>query len=351
MPSQLITRQVSPFFAFFIVAIITIALSIFSFQRTLVSTAGHDGWMAIILSALMVHVMIGLMYKMLNQHHTIVDVQKQVFGKVLGTCLSIYWIFYFTLYAMVDLVSYVEIIRTWIYPEVAPGVFFFLLLFITYLLAMAGFRAIVGISVLAILVTPPFLLFSRWPYSQTQWGSLFPIGNHSLGDLWAATQDMTYPFLGIEILLMAFPFIREAQQSHKWAQLGVTFSTIIYLVSFILPVLYFHEHHLATILWPMLSLWRIEYFGISLWILTLLPNLAFQLWAASRVAKQTIHIYQSHAVRGLSLLIFGSAFFFTTHFEIESISSFTFDVGFYTFFVYLPLLFLLQTIITRRDSA
>lgn len=344
------TRQLSPFFAFFIVAVTTIGLAIFSFQRRLVSFAGHDGWMVIIIAALMVHVVIGIMYKMLNQHHTIVDVHTQVFGERLGSFLSLYWIFYYSLYVLVNLAPYAELLRTWLFPEVASGVFFFVLLFLTYLFTTAGFRTIVGISALGVLVTPPFFFFLDWPYGQMQWGSLFPIGNHPVRDLWSVTPDMTYGFLGFEVLLMAYPFMKEAPRSHKWAQLGVTFSMILYLFCFIIPVLYLHEHHLVTIIWPMLYLWDMEYFGISLWILTLLPNMALGLWAASRVAKQTIRISQRHAVRGLSLLIFGSAFFFTTRLEIENLTSFTTSLTFYTLFVYLPLLFLLQSIITKRRS-
>ncbi|MBB6450956.1 hypothetical protein HNR44_002946 [Geomicrobium halophilum] len=345
---SMLTKQLSPFFAFFVVTVMQIGVGIFTFQRTIVSIVGHDGWIAIILSALMVHVVIWILYKMLNQYQTIVDVQKGVFGKGLGTFVSLYWILYYSLFVLTLLIGYTEILRTWLFPEVANGVLFFVLLFLAYLFTMSGLRTIVGISVLAVLMGLPIFFLSRFPYGQMQFRSLFPVWDHSFLDLWSAIGLMTFQYLGFEILLMAYPFIREAPRSHKWAQLGVTFSMITYLIGFILPVLYFHENHLAVITWPTLSFWRMEYFGMSIWIILLLPNMALGLWAASRVAKQTLKISQRHAVWGLSPLIFGCAFLFTDQWEIEAISSFTSSLGFFTIFVYLPLLFLIQTMITKR---
>ncbi|QDI90201.1 hypothetical protein EPH95_02625 [Salicibibacter halophilus] len=347
-PQSMVTKQVSPFFVFFIVAVQTIGVAIMSFQRMLVSAAGHDGWMVIIFSALMVHVVIWIMYKMLNHHHTIVAIQTQVFGTKLGTVLNVYWIFYFSLYVLVNLVPFVEVIHTWLFPDVSFGLYFIVILFLAYLLTVAGFRTVVGISVLGSLLIPPFLLFIQWPYGQIQWGSLFPIGSHSILDLWSVIPDMTYPFLGFEVLLMAYPFIKEARRSHKWAQLGVSVSVFMYLFCFILPVLYFDEQHLVTILWPLITIWRMEYVGIPIWLFTLLPNMSLGLWAASRVTKQTVHISQRQALRGITLFIFGSAFFFTTHFDIESLTSFTTSLAFYTLFVYLPILGLVHIILVKR---
>ncbi|SDJ18134.1 spore germination protein (amino acid permease) [Natribacillus halophilus] len=343
-----VTRQVSPFFAFFIVTTTQIGVGIFSFQLSLISFAGHDGWIAVILSALLIHVVIWLIYKLLPTHHTIVDIHQKVFGKWIGAFVSLYFLFYYSLFALVTLVVYTQILRVWLFPEISPWVFFLVLGALVYVFTMGGLRKILGASVLAVFITVTFLAFPHLPYGQMQLGSLFPIGDHAPMDLWLATKEMTFQYLGFEILLMAYPFLKDAPRSHKWAQYGVTFSMITYLVSFILPILYFHEHHLATILWPTLTLWNMEYFGMAAWSFVVLPNMALWLWAASRVAKQSINISQKHTVRGLSLLIFGSAFFFTTYRAIEDVLSFASGLGFYTFFVYLPILYILRMIIVKR---
>ncbi|WP_370543114.1 GerAB/ArcD/ProY family transporter [Geomicrobium sp. JCM 19055] len=179
-------------------------------------------------------------------------------------------------------------------------------------------------------------------------GSLFPVFDHSLHEMWQSTKTMTFQFLGFEVLLIAYPFIKQAPRSHKWAQLGLAFSMVIYLIAFILPVLYFHERHLLTIEWPTLTVWKMEYIGMSMWLLVLLPNMALGLWSASRIVKQTFNFSQRHSLRAISIALFGCALLFTTRIEIQSLSTFTNRLGFYTIFIYLPILCLLQRFILKR---
>ncbi|QQK74905.1 GerAB/ArcD/ProY family transporter [Salicibibacter cibarius] len=341
------TRQISPFLTFFIVTVMQVGVGVFTFQRLLVDIAGHDGWIAIIFSAVMVHIVIGLAYHMLREDETIIDVQKRIFGRIFGSFLGLYWIFYYSLFVLVILVSYVEILRVWLFPEVYSGVLFFITLFLVYLFVGGGLRMITGMSVLSVVLAIPFLFFSRFPYGQLQLGSLFPIWDHSIMDIAMAGQTMTFQFLGFEILFMAYPFIKEAPRSQKWAHFSVIISTMVYLFIFILPVLYFHEHHISTILWPTLSLWRMEYIGVSIWFMILVPNLALGLWAASRAVKQTIKISQRRSLQGLTLFVFAAAFFFVTRWEVEALSSFTGNLGFYSVFVYLPLLYVIEMIVTK----
>ncbi|AXF57154.1 GerAB/ArcD/ProY family transporter [Salicibibacter kimchii] len=344
----MMTRQIPPFLTFFIVTVMQVGVGVFTFQRPIVKMVGQDGWMAIIISALMVHIVIWLVYQMLKENETVVDVQKRVFGKILGSLLSAYWIVYYSLFVLVILVSYVEILRVWLFPEVYHGLLSFLLLFLVYLFVGGGLRMVTGISVLSVLLAVPFLLFTRFPYGQMQLGSLFPIWDHSVMDIWMATQTMTFQFLGFEVLFMAYPFIKEAPRSQKWAHLSVIVSTMVYLFTFVLPVLFFQEQHLSTIIWPTISLWRMEYLGVSIWFMILVPNLALGLWAASRAAKQTMKISQRRSLQGLMVIVFAGAFFFVTRWEIESLSSFTGELGLYTVFVYLPFLYLIERIVSKR---
>ncbi|QDI92291.1 hypothetical protein EPH95_14755 [Salicibibacter halophilus] len=344
----MMTRRIPPFLTFYIVTVMQVGVGVFTFQRPIVKIVGQDGWMAIIISALMLHIVIWLVYQMLQENETIIDIQTRVFGKILGSLLSVYWIVYYSLFVLVILVSYVEILRVWLFPEVYHGFLSFLLLALVYLFVGGGLRMVTGVSVLSVLLAIPFLVFSRFPYGQMQLGSLLPIWDHSIMDIWLATQMMTFQFLGFEVLFMAYPFIKEAQRSQKWAHFSVILSVMVYLFSFILPVLFFHEDHLSTIIWPTISLWRMEYLGVSIWFMILVPNLALGLWAASRAAKQTVKISQRRSLQGITVLIITAAFFFVTRWEIESLSSFTGNVGFYTVFVYLPLLYLIEMIVSRR---
>lgn len=47
---MMISKQLSPFFAFFIVAVMQIGVGIFTYAREIAAITGNDGWISILLA-------------------------------------------------------------------------------------------------------------------------------------------------------------------------------------------------------------------------------------------------------------------------------------------------------------
>ncbi|MCR8869548.1 spore germination protein [Peribacillus frigoritolerans] len=82
--------QISPFLVFFLIVKIQIGVGVLGFQRIIIQSAGHDAWMAVIISGVVFSLGIWGMYKLLNrQDMDLIGIQKRLFGKWLGGLLNI----------------------------------------------------------------------------------------------------------------------------------------------------------------------------------------------------------------------------------------------------------------------
>ncbi|MBR8645720.1 GerAB/ArcD/ProY family transporter [[Brevibacterium] frigoritolerans] len=120
-------------------------------------------------------------------------------------------------------------------------------------------------------------------------------------EIMKACKKMTLNYLGFELILIYYPFIKNREKSQKWAHLGALFTMVVYVVSILVSLAYYHQEQLKDVIWATLTLWKIvdlpfierfEYIGISVWLFMVLPNVCLGVWAASRTAKRVFGFRQ-----------------------------------------------------------
>ncbi|GAF20865.1 LOW QUALITY PROTEIN: spore germination protein [Bacillus sp. JCM 19047] len=341
-------HQVSSFFALFLVFFMQIGVGIFTFQKSIAGIVGNDGWIAIMFSAASVLVVIRLIYYILDDGMTIADIHTRFFGKYVGKIVDVFFILYFCLFASTIVVIYVDMVIIWVFPDMYHGILIFIMLALALLFTRSGFRTIMGLSVLTIFMTVPLLLYSNYPQGLLQVHNLTPVWNHSIRDVMSASREMTFQFLGFEVLLVAFPFIKNAKHSAKWAQLVLYACVFIYsrIFSFTL-----YSQKITLISYGLrYPFGRMEYLGISIWLLILLPNICMYLWAASYLGKRTIGWKQKHWLLVLVILVFTSALLGRRFFSLTEVQHVINELGFYTLYFYIPFLAVLTFIFKKKDE-
>jgi uncharacterized membrane protein len=172
-------------------------------------------------------------------------------------------------------------------------------------------------------------------------------------EIMKACKKMTLNYLGFELLLIYYPFIKNREKSQKWAHLGAVFTMAIYLVSIIVSLAYYHQDQLKDVIWATLTLWKIvdlpfierfEYIGISVWLFMVLPNVCIGVWAASRTAKRVFGLRQKKMLVFILLIILVSCIFLDNRYRIDKFNTISSEIGFYIVYLYLPLLFIWQSI-------
>jgi spore germination protein (amino acid permease) len=348
---------VSPYFVFFLVHSVQIGVGILGFQQSLVSVAGNDSWIAVIIAGIPVHVVIWIIFQLMNRAEMdLIDINKFVFGKWLGSFFSLIWMFYFLSVGFTVLYSYFEVIHVWMFPEVNTVLLSILFGILIVYTVLGGFRTVAGVCFLGVLI-PAYLIFTfLFPIPYTEILSLFPIWNHGIKDMFLASQQMILSYLGFSTLLMYYPFIKEAKTSHKWAQMGALITLLTYLLITIISLSYFSEEQLVKQNWATLTLWKIvempvverfEYIGIASWALIILPNVCLLFWASTRGLKKILGVNQKYTLFGFVLLMIILSTFFQKREQVALLGSWTTKVGLYSEFGFVPLLFLLYLVVSK----
>jgi spore germination protein (amino acid permease) len=346
------SAMVSPFFVFFLVHANIVGIGILGFQRTIAAHAGYDAWISIILAGASIHLIIWLLYQMLNTGcYDLFSLNDLCFGKWLGKLMSFFVLIYVWMAAFLILRSYVSIVKLFIFPLMPTWSTTLIILFLIMYIVAGGFRTVTGVCffgvVIPLLLMLPLFLF---PFEYARPNNLFPMFSHSLHSLVASSKEAVINFMGFELLLIYSPFIKRAKQSQKWAHAGVLFSTLLYFAIAIITFLVFSEGELDKVIWPTLTmlkiveipiLQRLEFIVISVWLFVILPNISLNLWAVTRGMKQLFRMSQFRSLLLLTAALAIGSYLLDSQTPLLIALDFYGKVGLYFIYGYIPLLFLL----------
>ncbi|GAE28971.1 spore germination protein [Halalkalibacter hemicellulosilyticusJCM 9152] len=183
--------------------------------------------------------------------------------------------------------------------------------------------------------------------------NMLPILKHSIFDLLLGAREATLSFIGAELLLLFYPFLKNKEDTQKWSQLAVFTTTTIYLIIMIVSLSFFSEEQLNKTIWATLTLYKVvqlpflerfEYVGISMWMFLIAPNIGILLWAATRCAKVVFKMSQRKALIIAVVLVGIACIMLPSRQEIKIFNEIIGEIGFYFMYVYIPLLVILQTV-------
>jgi spore germination protein AB len=345
---------ISPFLVFFLISSIQLGVGILGFQRIIAKAAGYDSWISIIAAGIIVVLIIGLMYRILEKADgDIFSVHQNLFGKWVGNAISTIFMIYLLAFSIIVLRTFIEVIQVWMFPEFNVPIFGLYFLMLSYYVITGGFRTVTGISLFSIIL-PSYLVFTLFfPLKYADLGNLLPVFDHSIMELVNATKGMTLSMMGFEVLFVFYPFIKKPEKSRKWAYLAVGYSTLLYLLYALTAFLFFSEAQLEKQIWATLSMWKVvelpfvarfEYIGVASYILIILPNICLALWASSRAVKRIFSVKQKPALIVQMIIVLGVISLLNSRQTINVANDLLAQVGFYFNFVYVPFLFIFSLI-------
>ncbi|KGX83282.1 GerAB/ArcD/ProY family transporter [Pontibacillus marinus] len=342
--------QIQAFYLFFLIHTMQVGAGLMGVTTHIFQAAKHDAWISILIAGLWMHLIIFVMIKMLEQYQNtdLFGIQRDVFGKwinlVLGTCITIY-IF---VVIMTVILNYVEVVQVYLFPTMPTWLISFFLLSLSLYAALGGIRVVVGAAFLFFLITIGLSLFLSKPITLMDMNHFFPILNVSLSELIQGTYKTTYTFLGLEVLLFAYPYIKNKNKAHLSAQLGVLLTVIITFSVVFVTIGYFSPDQINRLIWPTLSLFKIirlpfierfDVIAVALWMLIILPNIIIFTWVLSHCFKRLYGAREKYAIYIVTILLFIFSSIFQYRININTLTDISAKVGFYIVFVYPLILF------------
>ncbi|MGE7762150.1 GerAB/ArcD/ProY family transporter [Peribacillus sp. NPDC097895] len=350
--------KVSPFYVFFLVHSMQIGLGVLSFQRDLAKVTGTDGWISIILAGLIVHILIWVIYKIFSMvPGDIISANNHAFGKWMGNFFSLLFILYFFVLGMTIIIGYINILHVWMFDEVPSWMFALVFLILIYYIISGGFRSVTGITFLSLIASYWLLFIPLYTLKFAYFTDLLPIFNHTLLEIMKGTRTTSLSMLGFEMILMFYPFIKNAEKTQKYAHGGALATTLLILFIYFVSKAFYSQSLLVLTLWPTLTLssiielpfiQRFEYITVSWWALVIIPNMVIPLWAASRGVKRLFNVQQKYPLWAMSIIILLINIFL---FDFEALDILNklinpYSVSFLV--LYLPFLFIILSIKNLR---
>ena len=270
-----------------------VAVGLFNLPRIVVESAGHSGWIAVLINGILSQIGLVIMLLLLRRFRnlSLYQIMRQVLGRWLGSAVGLAFAFYCIFAAGMVSRSYIEVVQTWLFPTTNTKMFYVLLLVPALYCATGGARVLGRFAIVTFFATFWLPLFLIKPLSLMQTNYLFPLWDTTLPSLEKATWNVFTANIGFEMIMVIYPFIQQKNKAMLAASLGNWITTAIYLFTVVVAIGYYGEGFIRNIISPTLAMFqvvqipllqRIEHIGISTWSFLVVSTVAVYIWASGR---------------------------------------------------------------------
>lgn len=334
---------------FFIIHSVQVGVGLAGLPRVVYLEAKHDAWISVFLAGMITSVVLLFMVQMLKQYDSadLYGIHVDVFGKWAGHSLNFIYMIYMTSTFFIILMNYIEIVQVWIFPTLPTWQLSLVLVLLVIYAVYGGIRVVAGVAFFSVVGTIWLAAVLFVPLQFGDFTHLFPIMNVNAKQLFKGAQSTTLSMLGFEIILFVYPFVKEKQKAMFFAQLGNLITTIMFTVATLISIVFFASNSLEKTIWPVLSVFKVvrlpnlerfEFIAVSFWMLIILPNMCFYLWAASKGFSRILRKKQKWGVWIIAMTAFGGSFFIKSRYQMNTMTDLVAKLGFYFAFCYPVLL-------------
>lgn len=322
-----------------------VGIGIAGVQRFIYERVQQDAWIAVIIAGLVTNMVGWIMLKTLQRFKdkNLYDIHQDVYGVWLAKGLNLFYVVFMMGSALTVLRGYIEIIQSWMFPEVPSWILNGSLLCLVIYGITGGVRVIVGVSFFSVILTLWQILLLYFPLQYADFNLLQPVFHHDLSALLQGAKKMSFTLIGFEALWFLYPYVKEKKSLPRYVQGGLFLTTGLYLVVMLVTLLYFEGSQLQKLIWPTLMMLKIvefpflerfELVSIALWMLIMLDNLLLTMWVAMKGINHVSRLKEKYAILLVVLLMFLASSFLETRQSINKITDIFGWVGFYVVMVY-----------------
>ncbi len=326
--------------------------------RFLYKEAGTDSWISIFIAVAYIFAVLFVMILTLKQYENadIFGIHRDLFGKWIGNLLSSAYIVYFIVTLFSVLITYIEVVRVFIFPTISPLTMGVILLILGIYSTLGGLRIIVGVCFLFFILTHWVLLLLIEPAVQIDWGHFFPMFQTPFPDLLAGAKASAYTFIGFEILFLVYPFIQNKEKLHFPVYMSVAWSGLLVLVTTIITLGFFTGVQVERREWTLLSLFKFQQFSfierldfvvVAEWMMVIIPNIILLFWGATYGIKRLYNLPQKITIYALAVPLLIGCWLIDEHFQIQWVIEKVNGFGFWLVYVY-PFLLLPMVLIKKK---
>ncbi|MGP4076539.1 GerAB/ArcD/ProY family transporter [Halobacillus sp. K22] len=285
MSKMTITNKLSRRQYFFIIVQTEIGVGILSLPYDLHSQAKQDGWISLLIGGVLLQIVLLVIWLIAKRYpdKDFFQINEAVYSKWLGKGISLLYVVYFSMVAMVILLIFVRLISLWVLPQTPFWILALLMILICLYLASGGLNAIARfytfVSVLLIILIACVL----YALKDTQMVFLFPILNSGWMPVIKGANEAVLSFFGFIISLVIYSKVEGSPaQRLRTIFYAHWFVVLFYLFTVIVSFTFFSTTEMSFVQEPLLYMLksfdlvivaRLDLFFLSIWVVNVATTL------------------------------------------------------------------------------
>jgi spore germination protein (amino acid permease) len=356
------TQQLGPMSGFIIPHTMQISIGILSFQQLLSKNSGQDAWLACLIGGLFSLAIMWMILRLLENEQKfgradLFSLHQRLFGKWLGGLLNFFVSAHVVLFGVVFLRSYIEILQVWIFPQLSVFTFTILFCLIVWYIVLGGIRIVGGICLLSFIYMIPLYMSTAFAVPEAYFSNLLPMFDHSPAPILISAFHTTHIYLGFELMLYFYPFIKRPQLAKKWCYFGILTSMYIYIILMLMGTVFFSRGEMRLTIWPTITFWKsisfpllehVDMIIIVYFMWALLPSVSMSAWIVSRCVKHTFPVIkQKYALVGVLLIFVIISDLIKNGEQVKFANDLYGNIGFFIVYAYIPFLLFYQWLMKK----
>ncbi|MCW6111464.1 GerAB/ArcD/ProY family transporter [Clostridium sporogenes] len=281
-----------------------IGVSVFSYASDLANIVGNDGWIVIIISALINFGLVYIMYLIikLNNYNEFYKIVNDNFGKYLGKFIVLSFVIYNIVYISNGLRVFTEETKLYLLEKTPIEFLIIISIIVANYLIRGEVDTLVKFNEVVFWVSfIPVIFVLLFAFYQGDFTNLLPVLQNKRSNYITATWVTINRFKGIEIIFLLLPFMKKKNKTSKILFNSLFFIGIFYILVVILSVAMFSTEQVKLMLWPGITMIksinipgtfieRWEGIIMAIWVLFFFTTFTNLYYFSADILKDMLHI-------------------------------------------------------------
>lgn len=234
-------------------------IGIIMLPTDLASEVGHDGWISVVITGFLAIIIAALIAFLLKKNPGIgiLDANKTVFGKVIGSGLNFLIFIYLLIATSAGARVFVCFLRISLFPLTPPLIMSLLIMMPSFYMVWYGLKTVVRFKTFTVAAYVVILVYIILIYKDIRLTFLMPVGEAGIIPLLYSIKTTYFSFVGLELIAVFYAEITDKENALKWHVLANFFTMLFLLIITAVTTAVFGEKFLPDLSITLFNLFRI----------------------------------------------------------------------------------------------
>ncbi|MTI56991.1 GerAB/ArcD/ProY family transporter [Geosporobacter ferrireducens] len=289
-------------------------IGVITLPAILAKEVGHDGWISMV-AAGCIAILFSVLFMMLLKRYSdkgIIEINKLIFGKRIGTGLNVLLVIYLLLAAARGVRVFTIFLKLTVLPLSPPVMISPFILLPSIYLIWQGLKYVCRFKYISVISYGIFFLFMALLADDLRTSFLIPVGEAGIHRILSSIKLSFRAFIGLELIVFLFPEITDKEKALQWHVSANILSTIFFVIVVAVCTALFGENFLRIQVIPLFNmaraynapiLERVDLYIIALWFVVMGCSMRAYMFAAYYSLEKVFKMKRTKISLGLYFIL------------------------------------------------